>query len=159
MEKTQAAGKSGLAETDRRKVAEVLSQVLADTYTLYVKTQNFHWNVTGHSFFGLHKALEDQYEQLAEASDAIAERIRAVSYPVTATLAGFQRLARVKEDSPAEPNEMVKSLIAGHEVTVASMRAAFKTAESVDDQGTLDLLGDRIREHEKTMWMLRSYLA
>jgi len=157
--KTSASAVRGIAENDRRKIAEALSRGLADTYTLYLKTQNFHWNVTGPNFFALHKAFESQYEELAEAADLLAERIRAVTYPVTATLAGFQRLTSVKEDSPADAKEMVKSLIAGHEATIASLRNANEIAEQAQDAGTQDLLGTRIREHEKTVWMLRSYLS
>lgn len=157
--KSNPSATRGLAENDRRKIAEALSRGLADTYTLYLKTQNFHWNVTGVDFFALHKAFEHQYEQLAEAADLLAERIRAVTYPVTATLAGFQRLTSVKEDSPAGAKDMVKSLIAGHETTIATLRAANDVAEQAGDAGTLDLLGARIREHEKTVWMLRSFLS
>ena len=156
--KLHASGAHGIAENDRRKIAEALSRGLADVYTLYLKTQNFHWNVRGPQFFSLHKALEEQYEDLAAAADLLAERIRAITYPVTATLAGFQRLTSVKEDSPSDAKEMVKSLVAGHETTIATLRAANEIADEANDAGTLDLLGTRIREHEKTLWMLRSFL-
>lgn len=155
METTQAPDRLA-TENDRRKIAESLARALADTYTLYLKTQNFHWNVTGPKFFGLHKALEEQYQELQGAADDIAERIRALGYPANATLADFQRLTKIKEETLHDEAGVAKSLLAGHEATVATLRDAFNVADAAGDQATLDLLASRERAHQKTMWMLRS---
>ncbi|MBV9080146.1 MAG: DNA starvation/stationary phase protection protein [Elusimicrobia bacterium] len=161
MEKLQAAPMdTGIDENDRRRIAEALSRALADTYALYLKTQNYHWNVTGKDFFALHKAFEAQYEELAAATDDVAERIRALGYPVTATLSDFKRLTSIREDGPTtDAPDMVRGLIEGHQVAMQTLHAACKLAEPAEDQATLDLLGSRLRAHEKTTWMLRSMLA
>jgi starvation-inducible DNA-binding protein len=150
----------GITEKDRRDITEGLSRVLADTYTLYLKTHNFHWNVTGPMFNSLHLMFEAQYNELALAVDLIAERIRALGMPAPATYGEFIRLSSIKEEAgvPSAP-EMVKILLQGHEAVVRTARAAFPVSEKASDQPTLDLLTQRMNVHEKAAWMLRSLLA
>jgi starvation-inducible DNA-binding protein len=150
----------GINETDRKEISEGLSRLLADTYTLYLKTHNFHWNVTGPMFQTLHLMFETQYMELATAVDLIAERIRALGFPAPATYAEFSRLSSIKEE-PDVPNaqEMIRLLVEGQEAVVRTARQAFKSAEKGNDQPTEDLLTQRMQTHEKTAWMLRSLLA
>ncbi len=150
----------GIAAGKREEIAGGLSRVLADSYTLYLKTHNFHWNVTGPMFQTLHLMFEGQYNELALAVDAIAERIRALGLPAPGTYKQFSALSAIKEDDGV-PNaqDMIRKLVEGHETVARTSREAFKLAESVSDQPTCDLLTQRMQIHEKTAWMLRSLLA
>jgi starvation-inducible DNA-binding protein len=149
----------GIAPNDRQAISEGLSNLLADTYTLYLKTQSFHWNVTGPMFRALHSMFEEQYTELAGAVDEIAERIRALGHTAPGSFSQFLKLASVQEESGAPAaEEMVRQLVAGHEAVVRTARNAFTTADEAEDQVTADLLTERMQVHEKTAWMLRSLL-
>jgi starvation-inducible DNA-binding protein len=150
---------TGIDQNDRSAIAEQLSHLLADSYTLYLKTHNFHWNVTGPMFQTLHLMFETQYTELALAVDLVAERIRALGYPAPGTYADYARLSSIKE-TPGVPKaiEMIRLLIEGQEQVIQTARKAFPVAEKGDDQATLDLLTQRIQTHEKNAWMLRSHL-
>lgn len=149
----------GIEEKDRKEIAQGLSRLLADSYTLYLKTHNFHWNVTGPMFQTLHLMFEAQYTELAEAVDLIAERIRALGFPAPATYAEFGELATIKEDRgvPAAM-KMISLLVEGQEAVVRTARSVFPHVERVNDEPTADLLTQRMQVHEKTAWMLRSLL-
>lgn len=150
----------GIEENDRREIAEGLSRLLADTYTLYLKTHNFHWNVTGPMFQTLHLMFETQYNELALAVDLIAERIRALGFPAPGTYAEFNRLSSIKEDeSVPGAQEMIRSLVRGQESVVRTARSIFPVVERTNDEPTADLLTQRMQVHEKTAWMLRSLLV
>jgi starvation-inducible DNA-binding protein len=150
----------GIAEKERKEIAEGLSKVLADTYTLYLKTHNFHWNVTGPMFQTLHLMFETHYNELALAVDLVAERIRALGFPAPGTYAEFAKLSSIPEEPGVPPaQEMIKKLVQGHETVVRTARAMWSVAEKSQDQPTLDLLTQRMQVHEKTAWMLRSLLA
>jgi starvation-inducible DNA-binding protein len=149
----------GIAEDARREIANGLSRLLADTYTLYLKTHNFHWNVTGPMFQTLHLMFETQYTELAQAVDLIAERIRALGFPAPGSYAAFGKLASVKEAvGVPRAEQMIQELVAGQEAVARTARAVFPTAEKANDQPTADLLTQRMQVHEKTAWMLRSLL-
>ncbi len=150
---------TGIKEQDRTEIANGLSRLLADTYTLYLKTHNFHWNVTGPMFQTLHLMFETQYTELATAVDLIAERIRALGSPAPGTYAEFGRLSSIKE-TPGVPKaeEMIRVLVEGQEAVVRTARSIFPIAEKAGDEATADLLTQRIQLHEKTAWMLRSLL-
>ncbi len=149
----------GINETDRRKVAEGLSKVLADTYTLYLKTHNFHWNVTGPMFQTLHLMFEAQYNELALAVDLVAERIRALGHTAPGTYAAYAKLSSIKEEEgvPAA-KEMIRLLVEGNEAVARTARKLFPAVEKASDEPTADLLTQRLQVHEKTAWMLRSLL-
>ena len=149
----------GINEGDRHEIAEGLSRLLADTYTLYLKTHNFHWNVTGPMFQTLHIMFETQYTELATAVDDVAERIRALGFPAPGTYSDFAKLSSIPE-TPGVPNadDMIRLLVEGNESVVRTARAAFPAAERAGDESTADLLTERMRLHEKTAWMLRSLL-
>jgi starvation-inducible DNA-binding protein len=149
----------GISESDRREIAEGLSRLLADTYTLYLKTHSFHWNVTGPMFNTLHLMFETQYNELALAVDLIAERIRALGFPAPGSYAQYAALTTIKEatDVP-KAEEMIRQLVAGQEAVVRTARSVFPAAEKVGDEPTADLLTQRMQLHEKTAWMLRSML-
>jgi starvation-inducible DNA-binding protein len=149
----------GIADKDRAKIVDGLSRVLADTYTLYLKTHNFHWNVEGPMFNTLHLMFMDQYTELWNALDALAERIRALGYPAPGTNSEFARLTSIPETAgvPAAL-DMVRDLVAGHEAVTRTARKAFGPAEAGRDEATVDLLTQRLQIHEKTAWMLRSLL-
>ena len=161
--KSKSAGPAidiGIGEKDRQKIADGLSRVLADTYTLYLTTHNFHWNVTGPMFNTLHAMFMAQYTELWNAVDPIAERIRALGHAAPGSYAQFGSLASIK-DAPAKPPkalEMVKILVDGHEAVARTARSVFPLAAKADDQPTADLLTQRLDVHEKTAWMLRSLL-
>ncbi len=157
--KTAQTTGSGLPNSKRAAVAEALSRVLADTYTLYLQTQNFHWNVTGPHFFALHGLFEQQYTELAAAVDGIAERIRAIGHPAPGTYAEFARLSSIDQvtDVPSA-EEMVRILAEGNEAIVRTLRDAITIAEEIGDNATVDLLVQRTQAHEKSAWMLRSTL-
>ena len=150
----------GLSERQRADIAQGLARLLADTYTLYLTTHNFHWNVTGPMFNTLHAMFMAQYTELWNAVDPIAERIRSLGHAAPGSYAQFARLASI-EDAPAEPPramEMVRVLVAGHEAVARTARRLFPVAAEADDQPTADLLTQRLDIHEKTAWMLRSLL-
>lgn len=147
----------GLNDEQRSAIAQGLSKLLADTYTLYIKTHNFHWNVTGEHFNSLHKMFEDQYLELADAVDDIAERIRALGHRAPGSYAEFAELTTLKEERGAPPaEEMIKQLTRGHEKVTATAREVLPVADAANDQPTIDLLTRRMLTHEKTAWMLRS---
>lgn len=150
----------GIGESGRREIAEGLSRLLADTYTLYLKTHNYHWNVTGPMFQTLHLMFETQYSELALAVDQIAERIRALGFPAPGTYAEFARLSSIKEEEGVpDAQQMIRKLVEGQEAVARTARTVFPTAEGANDQPTADLLTERMQVHEKTAWMLRSLLA
>ncbi|MBA1262056.1 Dps family protein [Stutzerimonas sp. NM35] len=150
----------GIGEQDRAAIAEGLSRLLADTYTLYLKTHNFHWNVTGPMFNTLHTMFETQYTELALAVDDIAERIRALGFPAPGTYAAYAKLSSIKEqEGVPSAEEMIKLLVEGQEAVVRTARGIFPLLEKVSDEPTADLLTQRMQIHEKTAWMLRSLLA
>ncbi len=159
MTKTSLPIDIGISKDDRKKVAEGLSHLLADSYTLYLKTHNFHWNVTGPMFQTLHLMFETQYNELALAVDAIAERIRSLGHYAPGTYAEYAKLSSIKEAKgvPAA-KEMIKHLVQGHEAVVRTARGIYSAAEKASDEATADLLTQRIQLHEKTAWMLRSLL-
>ena len=150
----------GINDKDRAAIAGGLSRLLADTYTLYLTTHNFHWNVTGPMFNTLHTMFMVQYTELWNAVDPIAERIRALGHPAPGSYAQYGKLSSLK-DAPAVPPralEMVRILVEGHEAVARTARSIFPLADKADDQPTADLLTQRLDVHEKTAWMLRSLL-
>ena len=160
MSKNAPAINIGISETDRSAIADGLSHLLADTYTLYLTTHNFHWNVTGPMFNTLHAMFMEQYTLLWGSIDLIAERIRALGHFAPGSYAAFGKLASVP-DAPAEPPkamEMVRILVKGHEAVARTARELVPTADKAGDEPTLDLLTQRLDFHEKTAWMLRSLL-
>jgi starvation-inducible DNA-binding protein len=151
----------GISEADRKEISEGLGRLLADTYTLYLKTHNYHWNVTGPMFQTLHLMFETQYTELAMAVDQIAERIRALGFPAPGSYRAFGKLASVKEDEGdqiPEATQMIRSLVVAQETVARTARSVFPVAERTSDQPTADLLTQRMQVHEKTAWMLRSLL-
>ncbi len=150
----------GISEGNRKQIGEGLSRLLADTYTLYLKTHNFHWNVTGPMFNTLHLMFETQYNELALAVDLIAERIRALGYPAPGSYSEYAKLTVVKEETgvPAA-EEMIRQLVKDQEAVVRTARSIFPVVEEAHDEATADLLTQRMQIHEKTAWMLRSMLA
>jgi starvation-inducible DNA-binding protein len=150
---------NGIAAKDRKKIADGLSAVLADTYTLYLKTHNFHWNVTGSMFNSLHAMFMTQYTELWMALDVVAERIRALDHVAPGSGAQFAKLSSVKEETGVpEWRVMVEQLVEGHDACAKTARKVFKTAEGASDQPTADLLTARLNAHEKAAWMLRALL-
>jgi len=149
----------GIKEQDRKNIAQGLSHLLADTYTLYLKTHYFHWNVTGPMFNTLHLMFETQYNELALAVDLVAERIRALDVYAPGTYRDFARLTSIKEtESVPKAQDMIAELVAGHEAVCRTARSVFPSADSASDEATADLLTQRLQVHEKTAWMLRSLL-
>ena len=149
----------GINEKDRKKIAAGLSHLLADTYTLYLKTHYFHWNVTGPMFQTLHLMFEQQYTELALAVDLVAERIRALDVYAPGTYRDFVKLASIKEsESVPKAQDMSRELVTGHEAVVRTARAVFPAVEKAADEASADLLTQRLQLHEKTAWMLRSLL-
>ncbi|NYT64758.1 DNA starvation/stationary phase protection protein [Alcaligenaceae bacterium] len=149
----------GISDTDRAAVAKELSHTLADSYTLYLMTHNFHWNVTGPMFNTLHVMFMDQYTEEWQALDAIAERIRALGHYAPGTYAEYAKLSSIAEPTSV-PNaeQMIEMLVKGNESVARTARAALKCADNADDQPTADLLTQRLDVHEKNAWMLRSLL-
>lgn len=147
----------GITQQDREQIAEGLSRLLADTYTLYLKTHNFHWNVKGAMFYSLHMLFETQYQELAEAVDIIAERIRSLGFPAPGTYGDFIRLSSIPE-TPGVPQaqEMIRLLVEAQETVVHTIQSILPIAEQ--DDATVDLLTERLQIHEKSAWMLRSLL-
>jgi starvation-inducible DNA-binding protein len=149
----------GISNKDRAKIAEGLSRFLADTYTLYLKTHNFHWNVTGPMFQTLHLMFMDQYNEQWMAVDLIAERIRALGFPAPGGYKDFAALTSIKEvEGVPKAKDMIRQLVDGQEAVIRTARAIFPIAEKANDQPTLDLLTQRMQIHEKNAWMLRSLL-
>ncbi|NKD85485.1 DNA starvation/stationary phase protection protein [Haematospirillum jordaniae] len=150
----------GIPEKQRLKIADGLSRLLADTYTLYIKTHNFHWNVTGSMFNTLHMMFETQYNELALAVDLVAERIRALGVYAPGSYKQFSALTSLKEETGVPAAEdMIAQLVKGHEAVARTARDVFPLAEDARDESTTDLLTQRLQVHEKTAWMLRSMLA
>ena len=148
-----------MSKDNKEALADQLAQTLADSYTLYLQTHNFHWNVTGPMFNSLHTLFETQYTELATAVDEIAERIRTLGYPAPGTYQAFAGRTRIEEvDGVRSAEEMLERLIAGQQVVVESSRAALETAGDISDQASEDLMVRRIDVHEKNAWMLRSSL-
>ena len=149
----------GIDAGQREKIAKGLSRLLADTYTLYLKTHNFHWNVTGPMFQTLHLMFELQYNELALAVDLVAERIRALGHPAPGSYAQFSKLSSIAEETDVpRAEDMIRRLVEGQESVVRIARSVFTSAEKSSDQVTMDLLTQRMQVHEKTAWMLRSLL-
>ena len=149
----------GISEDHRREIADGLSRTLADTYTLYLKTHNFHWNVTGPMFQTLHLMFETQYNELALAVDAIAERIRALGFPAPGTYSEYAKLSSISEtEGVPKAEEMFALLVEGQEAVARTAREVFAVADEANDEPTADLLTQRLQIHEKNAWMLRSLL-
>lgn len=147
----------GIKEKDRKAIAEELKRLLADSYTLYLQTHNFHWNVTGPQFRDLHLMFEEHYTELAVAVDDIAERIRTLGVAAPGTYKMFAQLSSIKEvEGVPSAKEMVQILNHGHELVVKTCREALKIAQEGDDESSVALISDRMRIHEKTAWMLRA---
>jgi starvation-inducible DNA-binding protein len=149
----------GISDADRKKIAEGLSALLADSYTLYLMTHNFHWNVTGPQFNSLHNMFMAQYTEQWNALDIVAERIRALGFPAPGTYKEFVKLASIKEvEGVPKATDMIRHLVAAQEATARTARKLFPVVDEANDQPTADVLTQRIDVHEKTAWMLRSLL-
>lgn len=149
----------GIAQQDRETIAENLSRLLADTYSLYLKTHSFHWNVTGPQFNSLHLMFEQQYNALWTAADEVAERIRTLDIVAPGSYSQFAQLTSIPEEAGVPAwQDMVDQLRKGHEIAAATARDTVMAADEAGDEGTADLATQRLREHEKTAWMLRSML-
>jgi starvation-inducible DNA-binding protein len=149
----------GIGDKDRAAIAGGLSRLLADSYTLYLMTHNYHWNVTGPMFNTLHLMFMDQYTEQWNAIDLIAERIRALGHPAPGTYREFVKLASIKEsEGVPKAIDMIRNLVAAQEATARTARSLFPQVEKASDQPTMDLLTQRLEVHEKTAWMLRSLL-
>ncbi|WP_313670843.1 Dps family protein [Sandarakinorhabdus sp.] len=150
----------GMPDAQRRAIADGLSRLLADTYTLYLKTHNFHWNVTGPQFNSLHLMFEGQYTELALAVDLVAERIRALGEPAPGSYSAFAKLSTIKEaDGVPNATDMVLILAEDQLAVVRTARSVFPLADAAHDEPTADLLTQRMQVHEKTAWMLRANLG
>jgi starvation-inducible DNA-binding protein len=150
---------TGISETDRKNIVAGLERLLADTYMLYLKTLYFHWNVFGPMFQPLHDVFEQQYQDLASAADEIAERIRSLGYPAPGTFREFNRLTSIQEESSLpDAMGMIRILVEGHETVIRTAREMVKVCEQSGDIATDDLITRRTEAHEKTAWMLRSFL-
>jgi len=149
----------GISTSARSKIADGLSHLLADEYSLYLKTHNYHWNVTGPMFNTLHLMFETQYNEAALAVDEVAERIRALGFPAPGTYGQYAKLTVIEEDTDIpEAMQMVRNLVKAHEACARTARSAFPDADDAGDEPTADLLTQRMQAHEKTAWMLRSLL-
>ena len=150
----------GISDKDRAAIAAGLSKLLADTYTLYLTTHNFHWNVTGPMFNTLHAMFMAQYTELWNAVDPVAERIRSLGHPAPGSYAQFGKLSSLKDapSSPPKALQMVRILVEGHEAVARTAREVFPLADKAGDEPTADLLTQRLTVHEQTAWMLRSLL-
>ena len=150
----------GISITDRDQIATGLAEVLADSYTLYLKTQSFHWNVTGPMFQTLHTLFEQQYTELATAVDQLAERIRALGIYAPGSFSQFQAMSSIQEETGVPlANHMLEQLLEGHEAVIRTARKVLPVAQEAHDEATVDLLVNRMSVHEKTAWMLRSMLS
>ncbi len=149
----------GISEEHRQQIAEGLARLLADSYTLYLKTHNFHWNVTGPMFSTLHILFEQHYTELATAVDEIAERIRALGVAAPGSYQQFSQLSSIEEETGVpSAEEMIKQLVQGQEAVVKTARSIFPVVDSANDEPSADLLTQRMQIHEKNAWMLRSLL-
>lgn len=149
--------RSGMTDQGRKAVAKELMHFLADTYAMYLKTQNFHWNAAGANFFEVHLLFEKQYNEMAEAVDEIAERIQTLGFYVDASFAGFSKESCIKDERKnMKVRQMLAKLIDGHEILIRCGRKIASLAEKEKDQATVDLLARRLGAHEKFTWMLRS---
>jgi starvation-inducible DNA-binding protein len=149
----------GIKDKDRKAIAAGLGKLLADSYTLYLKTHNYHWNVTGPMFNTLHLMFEQQYTELALAVDLIAERIRALGHPAPGSYRAFSELTAIEEETGVPTaEEMIARLVEGQETVVRTARKLFTLVEKANDEPTADLLTQRMQIHEKNAWMLRSLL-
>ncbi len=150
----------GIEEAARKNIADGLIRVLADSYTLYLKTHNFHWNVTGPQFTSLHTLFEEHYTELASAVDEIAERIRALGFPAPGSYACYSKLTNIADETGVpSANAMIEQLVSGHETIIQTARSLFPLVDEAQDEVTADLLTQRLQVHEKTAWMLRSLLG
>ena len=150
----------GISEQDRRAIAGGLAKLLADSYTLYLKTHNYHWNVTGPQFNTLHQMFEQQYTELAVAVDEIAERIRALGEWAPGSYSAFARLTSIEEEKNVpDAEQMIRELVKGQEAVARTARAVIEAANAANDEPTADLLTQRMQVHEKNAWMLRSMVA
>lgn len=150
----------GIPESDRKEISQGLSRLLADSYMLYVKTHNYHWNVTGPHFHSLHAMFEEQYSELAPAIDEIAERIRALGFFAPGSFKAFSGLSKIKEEVDVpDAMTMVKNLVNAHEQLLQTAREVLPACEKGNDEASLDLLTQRLHVHSKTAWMLRSMLG
>lgn len=150
----------GISNTARQQIGDGLARLLADTYTLYLKTHNFHWNVKGPMFNTLHLMFEQQYTELALAVDLIAERIRALDFPAPGSYAAFARLTSLTEEEGVPTAEdMIRILVKDQEAVVRTARSIFPVVDDAHDEPSADLLTQRMQVHEKTAWMLRSLLG
>ncbi len=149
---------TGIPETERKEIAEGLSRLLADTYTFYLKTHGYHWNVTGPMFRSLHLMFEEQDIELRDAVDQIAERIRALGYLTPGSYREFAKLTTIPEEEEGTPEalDMVRRLVEGHEAVIRTARDLVSTAEAGEEFATADLATERLEVHEKTAWMLRA---
>ena len=160
IEKTKFRTKTGISDADRKKIAEALGIVLADTYMLFIKTQGVHWNVTGPVFMGVHKLTEEHYENMYEAIDKLAERIRALGHKAPASYTRYGKLSSISDsDKEQTVAEMLVMLISDHETAVANMRAATGWCEEMNDYVTADMLTARMSWHEEAVWMLKALSA
>lgn len=149
----------GISEEQRSAIADGLSRLLADSYTLYLKTHNFHWNVTGPMFSTLHTLFEQQYTELALAVDEIAERIRALGHKAPGSYQAFAQLSSIEEETGSpSATEMIRQLVSGQEAVAKTARSVFPTVDAASDEPSADLLTQRMQVHEKNAWMLRSLL-
>ncbi len=150
----------GINEKDRKALCHGLSKFLADSYLLYLKTQNYHWNVTGKTFAQLHVLFEEEYKELAEAVDEIAERIRALGEYAPGTFAAFSKVSSIKEESSIPTaEEMIQNLVIGHETVISTARELMTLTDECEDDVTADMLTQRMQVHEKAAWMLRSMIS
>ena len=150
----------GISETDRKSIVDGLEKLLSDSFMLYLKTLYFHWNVTGPMFQPLHNEFESQYQELLVAVDDMAERIRSLGYPAPGTFRQFNRLTSITEDAAVPDSDtMIKLLVEGHETVIRTAREVSALSERGGDVATSDLIIKRIEVHEKTAWMLRSFLT
>ncbi len=149
----------GISKENREKIANGLSRVLADSYMVYLKTHNYHWNVTGELFHSLHAQFEEQYTELAEAIDIIAERIRSLGYRAPGSFREFNKITSIEEDTD-QPKalEMVRRLAVDNETILRTAREVLPLCDEADDEASIDLLTQRLHVHSKTAWMLRSHL-
>ena len=149
----------GISEDQRKKIADGLAKVLADSYMLYLKTHNYHWNVTGQHFHSLHEQFEEQYTELAEAIDEIAERIRSLGFRSPGSFREFSELTSIEEDTDhPKAMEMVRRLALSNEALIRTVRQEVPACDEAGDEATLDLLTQRLDVHSKTAWMLRAHL-
>jgi starvation-inducible DNA-binding protein len=150
--------KSGMTEEGRKKMVDELRHYLADLYSVYLKTQNFHWNVKSPHFFALHLLFEKQYQEMAEEADEVAERIQSLGFHVDATFSTFQKCCIKEDKKPIPAKKMIEILVSDHEAVIRCGRKLGEIAEETNDQATTDLIGRRLGAHEKMAWMLRSHL-